>query len=108
MFFRKKRSGNRTYLQLVENRWENNTSKQRVIATIGRLDRLLESGALHSMMRSGAKFCNTSFNYLFGMDDNASSRQTSEGEPLCGDQLDRSREAGGFPYTGRSSTGQGE
>ena len=42
MFFRQKRSGKHTYLQIVENRWENGRSKQRVIATLGRLDELRE------------------------------------------------------------------
>ena len=37
MFFRQKRSGKRVYLQIVENRWEQGRSKQRVIATLGRL-----------------------------------------------------------------------
>ena len=35
MFFRQKKSGNRVYLQIVENRWEQGKSKQRVIATLG-------------------------------------------------------------------------
>ena len=40
MFFRQKRSGKYTYLQIVENRWEDGRSKQRVIVTLGRLDEL--------------------------------------------------------------------
>ena len=56
MFFRQKRSGNRVYLQIVENRWEQGRSKQRVIATLGRLDRLSESGQLDTLLQSGAKF----------------------------------------------------
>ena len=38
MFFRQKRSGNRVYLQIVENRWEAGGTKQRVVAPLGRLD----------------------------------------------------------------------
>ena len=38
MFFRQKRSGKYRYLQIVENRWEDGRSKQRVIVTLGRLD----------------------------------------------------------------------
>jgi hypothetical protein len=57
MFFRRKRSGSRVYLQVVENRWEGGRSKQRVIATLGRLDRLEQSGQLEGLLRSGAKFC---------------------------------------------------
>jgi len=57
MFFRQKKSGNRVYLQVVENRWEGGGSKQRVIATLGRLEQLQQSGQLESLLRSGAKFC---------------------------------------------------
>ena len=57
MFFRRKKSGNRVYLQVVENRWENGRAKQRVIATLGRLDQLEQSGRLEGLLRSGAKFC---------------------------------------------------
>lgn len=56
MFFRQKKSGDRVYLQIVENRWERGRSKQRVIATLGRLDRLSESGQLDALLLSGAKF----------------------------------------------------
>ena len=45
MFFRQKKSGNRVYLQIVENRWEDGHSKQRVITTLGRLDQLQQTGA---------------------------------------------------------------
>lgn len=57
MFFRQKKSGSRVYLQVVENRWEDGRSKQRVIATLGRLDKLQQSGQLEGLLRSGAKFC---------------------------------------------------
>ena len=46
MFFRTKKSGPRSYLQVVENRWEKGRSRQRVVATLGRLDQLQESGQL--------------------------------------------------------------
>ena len=55
MFFQQKRSGKHTYLQIVENRWEEGRSKQRVIATLGRLDELREQGRLDGLLRSGAK-----------------------------------------------------
>ncbi len=57
MFFRQKKSGNRCYLQIVENRWEEGRSKQRVLATLGRLDQLQQSGKLEDLLRSGARFC---------------------------------------------------
>jgi hypothetical protein len=56
MFLRRKQSGQRVYLQVVENRWEDGRSRQRVIATLGRLDRLLASGELDSLVRSAARF----------------------------------------------------
>jgi hypothetical protein len=56
MFFRQKRSGNHVYLQIVENRWEKGRSKQRVIATVGRLDQLRQGGQLDGLLQSGAKF----------------------------------------------------
>jgi len=54
MFFRTKTSGPRTYLQVVENRWEGGRSRQRVIATLGRLDELQQSGQLEALLVSGA------------------------------------------------------
>jgi hypothetical protein len=42
-------------LQIVENRWEDGRSKQRVIVTLGRLDELREQGQLDGLLRSGAK-----------------------------------------------------
>jgi len=57
MFFRQKKSGSRVYLQIVENRWENGRSRQRVLVTLGRLDRLRESGELGALLESGARFC---------------------------------------------------
>jgi transposase len=59
MFFRRKKSGSRVYLQIVENRWEGGRSRQRVVATLGRLDQLRQSGQLEGLLRSGARFCET-------------------------------------------------
>jgi len=56
MFFRTKKSGSRTYLQIAENRREGRKVKQRVVATLGRLDHLQDSGQLDSLLRSGARF----------------------------------------------------
>ena len=50
MFFRTKTSGPRTYLQVVENRWEDGRSRQRVVATLGRLDQLQQSGQLDALL----------------------------------------------------------
>ncbi len=59
MFFRSKKSGNRTYLQVVENRWEEGQSRQQVIATLGRLDQLVQDGQLDALLLSGARFSQT-------------------------------------------------
>jgi len=56
MFFRTKKAGSRTYLQIVESYRELGRVKQRVIATLGRLDRLQQSGQLESLLRSGGRF----------------------------------------------------
>ena len=56
MFFRQKKAGDRTYLQIVENRWEDGKSRQRVVCTLGRLDELKASGQLDRLLTSGAKF----------------------------------------------------
>jgi transposase len=55
MFFRTKSSGPRSYLQIVENRWEDGRPRQRVIATLGRLDHLQQSGQLDALLTSGAR-----------------------------------------------------
>jgi Transposase DDE domain len=55
MFFRTKTSGTRTYLQIVENRWEEGRPRQHVIATLGRLDQLQQSGKLDGLLTSGAR-----------------------------------------------------
>src|ERR1700683_4166873 len=59
MFFRSKKSGTRTYLQVVENRWVNGQSRQQVIATLGRLDQLVQDGQLDTLLLSGARFSQT-------------------------------------------------
>src|SRR5437764_4684396 len=55
MFFRTKTSGPRSYLQIVENRWEDGRTRQRVIATPGRLDQLQLDGRLDALLASGAR-----------------------------------------------------
>ena len=55
MYFRKKTSGGRAYLQIVESRREGAAVRQQVIATLGRVDELQESGQ-ERLLRSGARF----------------------------------------------------
>ena len=55
MFFRLKKSGERGYVQIVENKRDGAAVRQRVIANLGRADELAASGALGSLLASGAK-----------------------------------------------------
>lgn len=55
MFFRVKKSGDRAYVQIVENKRVDGAVRQSVIATLGRADELAASGALASLLTSGAK-----------------------------------------------------
>src|SRR5271165_3122299 len=56
MYFRKKTSGGRAYLQIVESRREGALVRQQVIATLGRVEDLQASGQLERLLRSGARF----------------------------------------------------
>src|SRR5271169_6802361 len=55
MFFRFKKSGQRTYIQIVENKRVDGAVRQSVIANLGRADELAASGALASLLATGAK-----------------------------------------------------
>ena len=59
MFFRIKPSGERRYLQIVENRRDGRRTVQRVLATLGRVEDLEADGRLDTLLRSGARFCET-------------------------------------------------
>jgi hypothetical protein len=56
MYFRRKQSQGRIYLQIVESHRSGEQVRQRVIATLGRLDELEASGQLDRLLRSGARF----------------------------------------------------
>jgi Transposase DDE domain len=59
MFFRIKPSGDRRYLQIVENTRDGAKTRQSVLATLGRVDELEASGKLDVLLRSGARLCET-------------------------------------------------
>jgi hypothetical protein len=59
MFFRIKPSGDRRYLQIVENTRDGTATRQRVLATLGRIEDLEASGKLDTLLRSGARFSET-------------------------------------------------
>ena len=56
MFCRAKVSGPNTYIQIVENHRDGKKVRQRVIATLGRLDHLQETGALDRLVQSACRF----------------------------------------------------
>src|ERR1700712_5169751 len=59
MYFRTKRSGGFEYLQMVESHRVNGKPRQTVVATLGRLDALKETGELDRLLRSGARWTET-------------------------------------------------
>jgi len=59
MFFRIKPSGERRYLQIVENTRDGASTRQRVLATLGRVEDLEADGRLDALLRSGARFSDT-------------------------------------------------
>lgn len=69
MFARVKKSGKYQYLQIVENRKEKGKVKQRVIATIGRMDQLQDKGRVETLIRSLARFSEKALLILSGQSD---------------------------------------
>ena len=56
MFVRTQTNGSRTYLLIVDNQWVGGKVKQRVLLRLGRLDELLASGRLDSLIQSLGRF----------------------------------------------------
>ena len=54
--FAARTSGGRAYLQIVESRRDGAQVRQQVIATLGRIEDLRDSGQLERLLRSGARF----------------------------------------------------
>jgi hypothetical protein len=52
MFAKVQKSGQYHYLKIVENKKAKGQVKQRVIATVGRLDQLQEKGRVETLIRS--------------------------------------------------------
>ncbi len=69
MFVRAKKSGPYQYLQVVENRREGTKVVQRVISTLGRVDRLNAKGDIESLVRSLSRFSEQSLLVLSGKSD---------------------------------------
>ena len=60
MFLREKRIGGRTYLYLVESVREGGKPKQRIVATLGRKETVLEHGDLDRLVRSIGRYASRS------------------------------------------------
>ena len=56
MYFRRKTSAGRAYLQIVESRRDGDQVRLQVIATLGRFEDLQASGQRVRLVRSGARF----------------------------------------------------
>jgi transposase len=69
MFARVKKSGKYQYLQIVENRKEKGKVKQRVIATVGRMDQLQSKGRVETLIRSLSRFSEQALLILSGKSD---------------------------------------
>jgi len=76
MFARIKKSGTHQYLQIVENRRENKKTVQRVISTVGRMDRLQARGDIENLVRSLSRFSEKTLLILSGRSEvNASAKK---------------------------------
>jgi transposase len=69
MFARVKTSGKYQYLQIVENRREGPKTRQRVVATIGRMDELQKKGEIENLVRSLSRFSEKALMVLSGKGD---------------------------------------
>jgi len=69
MFARVKKSGKYQYLQIVENNKVKGKVKQRVIATIGRMDQLQDKGRIETLIRSLSRFSEKAMLILTGHSD---------------------------------------
>src|ERR1700683_2771297 len=87
MFFRKKTSGGRAYLQIVESRREGRAVRQQVIATLGRLEDLRESGQLERLLRSGARFADKAIVLEAAADETTTSTARRIGPALAFDRM---------------------
>jgi len=71
VYFRRKTSAGRAYLQIVESRREGDRVRQQVIVTLGRFDALQNSGQLERLVRSGARFASKAMVLSAAADDTA-------------------------------------
>ena len=72
MFARIKKSGKYQYLQIVENRRDGQKINQRVIATVGRMDKLQAKNRIETLIRSLGRYSEKALLVLSGKSDVAS------------------------------------
>ena len=94
MYFRRKTSGGRVYLQIVESRRDGDQVRQQVIATLGRLDELQASGQLERLVRSGARFAAQAMVLSAAMTTATRSRSGASGRRWCSSGCGRRPAAG--------------
>ncbi len=87
MFARVKKTGPYEYLQIVENRREDKKSRQRVIATVGRLDELRAKGQIETLTRSLSRFSERVLLLLSGRNENISAEAKKIGPALIFERL---------------------
>ena len=87
MFARIKKSGPYEYLQIVENRREGKKTLQRVIATVGRLDRLRQQGEIEPLVRSLSRFSEKVLLVLSGQSDDLHAAAKKIGPALIFERL---------------------
>jgi hypothetical protein len=87
MFARIKKTGPYEYLQIVENRREGKKTLQRVIATVGRLDRLRQQGEIEPLVRSLSRFSEKVLLVLSGQSDDLHATAKKIGPALIFERL---------------------
>ena len=87
MYFRRKTSAGRAYLQIVESRRDGDQVRQQVIATLGRYEELQESGQLERLLRSGARFASKAMVLSAIADDSATKIASRRIGPLVFERL---------------------
>jgi len=88
MYFRTKRSGGFEYLQIVQSHRVNGKPRQSVVATLGRLDALRESGELDRLLRSGARLTESAMLLsVFGKGETTTIDARRIGPPLLFERL---------------------
>ena len=87
MYFRRKTSAGRAYLQIVESRRDGDQVRQQVIATLERYEELQESGQLERLLRSGARFASKAMVLSAIADDSAMKIASRRLGPLVFERL---------------------